>query len=462
MEAVSNAVMGILNPLMDLGNSIDFSSTHVTGPLTAEFDKNNPLVPLLGSETLAKYMLGMFIVYPFAILLQKLPSAVIKHFFSLVGGVFLMQWVYGPSWIHSFITSAVTYLLCIIAPRKHLPMVVFVWVMGYMVAAHIFQMVVTKDIAYESKPFDFTGTQMVLTMKLTSFAYNLYDGTYDKERVAKIYDKGTEEDKKYSSRREFMVTSLPNPLEFFGYIYCFTCILAGPAFEYRNYIKAIDGTAFENKWKHRTPSSIPTALFCLLQGVGCLVLHMLLTGMLGDLGIPKFLLTNCYNDTFIKSHDMLYKFIYLYFALFASRMKFYFAWKVAEGSCVMGGFGFQGFTEKGAIGWSGVQNVDMLGFEMSTNVQELSRAWNKRTQGWLERYTYLRSPKKSAIYITYLVSSVWHGLYPGFFIFFLTVPFCQFTIQSGFREYFNPLFINMSKYNPRDGWKEYPKVSDIT
>lgn len=31
--------------------------------------------------------------------------------------------------------------------------------------------------------FDFTGTQMVLTMKLTSFAYNLYDGTADKDNV---------------------------------------------------------------------------------------------------------------------------------------------------------------------------------------------------------------------------------------------------------------------------------------
>jgi hypothetical protein len=33
--------------------------------------------------------------------------------------------------------------------------------------------------------FDFTRTQMVLTMKLTSFAYDLYDGSYPEEQAIK-------------------------------------------------------------------------------------------------------------------------------------------------------------------------------------------------------------------------------------------------------------------------------------
>jgi hypothetical protein len=32
------------------------------------------------------------------------------------------------------------------------------------------------------------GTQMVLTMKLTSFAYNLYDGTADKKKVFAVHE----------------------------------------------------------------------------------------------------------------------------------------------------------------------------------------------------------------------------------------------------------------------------------
>jgi len=49
------------------------------------------------------------------------------------------------------------------------------FVMGYMVACHVYRMYVS----YMSGIFDFTGTQMVLTMKLTSFAYNMFDGHYD-------------------------------------------------------------------------------------------------------------------------------------------------------------------------------------------------------------------------------------------------------------------------------------------
>ena len=42
-----------------------------------------------------------------------------------------------------------------------------------------------------------------------------------------------------------------------------------------------------------------------------------------------------------------------------------------------------------------------------------------RVQAWLERYTYSRTGQN--LLILYFVSA-WHGLYPGFFIFFLSIP----------------------------------------
>ncbi|KAK0358522.1 Lysophospholipid acyltransferase 1, partial [Friedmanniomyces endolithicus] len=39
------------------------------------------------------------------------------------------------------------------------------------------------QMKYMNEEFDFLRTQMVITMKLTSFAYNLYDGTYDYKKV---------------------------------------------------------------------------------------------------------------------------------------------------------------------------------------------------------------------------------------------------------------------------------------
>ena len=75
----------------------------------------------------------------------------------------------------------------------------------------------------------------------------------------------------------------------------------------------------------------------------------------------------------------LERWLYTWVALFFCRMKYYFAWKVAEGSCVLAGFGFEGYGDDGQTvsGWNGVSNMDIVGFETATNTAEASKAWNK-------------------------------------------------------------------------------------
>ena len=116
--------------------------------------------------------------------MQYLPNESTKHLYSGLVGIFLLQWVFGAEWIHSVVSSVVTYLLCALLPRQHSHIVAFAWVMGYMTLCHVYRMYVS----YMSGEFDHTGTQMVLTMKLTSFAYNLYDGTADRNRVFASYE----------------------------------------------------------------------------------------------------------------------------------------------------------------------------------------------------------------------------------------------------------------------------------
>lgn len=107
---------------------------------------------------------------------------------------------------------------------------------------------------------------MVLTMKLTSFAYNIYDGMVDTENVFKKTHEPRDA-RTYASRRHFALTSLPNPLQFFGYVYCFTCILAGPAFEYKDYLESVEGTSFqvEDKLKGEKMVKKPANVLAALQ-----------------------------------------------------------------------------------------------------------------------------------------------------------------------------------------------------
>jgi lysophospholipid acyltransferase len=165
------------------------------------------------------------------------------------------------------------------------------------------------------------------------------------------------------------------------------------------------------------------------------------------------------NKAWIEAHpNHIERFFYTIVAAFTERTKFYFAWKLAESASVFAGFGFEGYEpETGkALGWNGVQNVDIFGVETACNVQNSTRCWNKRTQGWLERYTYSRT--NNSLVITYFVSALWHGLYPGFFFFFMFMPVLT-TIERGWRAHINPLFL--SGYDGRNYSTAPPGIRDV-
>lgn len=113
-----------------------------------------PVAESLGmSLCLLKYTLGLFLVYPFAAILLALPGKNLKHLFSFVVGLVLVQWIFGPDWIHTFASSLITYLICAIFPGKYSASAAFIFVMGYMTAAHIYRMYVS----YLTGEFDYTG-----------------------------------------------------------------------------------------------------------------------------------------------------------------------------------------------------------------------------------------------------------------------------------------------------------------
>jgi len=102
-------------------------------------------------------------------------------------------------------------------------------------------------------------------------------------------------------------------------------------------------------------------------------------------------------------------------------MKYYFAWKNAEGASNIWFAGFEGFDEDGnPKGWENSNNVDMFEFETASNVKTLSTVWNKKTANWLGRYVYMRTG--GSLVATYGLSALWHGFYPGYYMFFLTIP----------------------------------------
>jgi lysophospholipid acyltransferase len=161
------------------------------------------------------------------LLLRMINNVQLKHLFSCIGGIFLLQWIFEVTWIHPLISTLLTYFICRFGPKKYNHIIVFVFLIVYVVACHTYYMYT----GYMSNAFQFTGTQMVLTMKLSGFAYNLYDGRNLAKSKAENRPKGKNDD--VFSKYAIYENEYPSLLEYLGYALCFTTILAGPSFEYR-------------------------------------------------------------------------------------------------------------------------------------------------------------------------------------------------------------------------------------
>jgi len=381
-------------------------------------------------ETLS-YLLGMLLCYPLGLIMLMLPSGKVKHAFSFILGVFLLQFTIGKQWVHHLLTSLVVYVMLLLLPPKVSKTAVPVFTMLYMTLGHLHR----QYINYLGWDLDFTGTQMVLTMKLYSLAYNIYDG----HLIA-----AGKQDRAAKKCADLSLTAVPGIIEYLGYAFNFSTILAGPAFEYKIYADACDGINLIGGTKK--PSNIWPTLKPFLTSIVCLGMFSVGNGMypLLDPDDPQGNSPVVITDEFL-AKPWLHRYLYTWVALFFIRQKYYFAWKNAEGACNIWYGGFEGYDEKGQEkGWENSNNVDAIAFETAQNVKTLSGAWNKKTANWLGRYVYIRTG--GSLFATYSLSAFWHGFYPGYYLFFLTVPFMTVCERMG-RKKLTPRFSTGKKWD---------------
>jgi hypothetical protein len=362
-------------------------------------------------ETLS-YTLGMFLCYPLGMIMACLPYGKVRHFFSFILGAFLLQFTLGKQWMHHVVAVVISYVIMLILPAKWAKTAVPTFIMMYCTAGHLHR----QFVNYLGWDLDFTGSHMVLAMKLYSLAYNVYDGDLIKN------GKETRATKKCA---HLAVDGVPGFIEFLGYTFNFSTILAGPSFEYKIYADACEGKNLydkDGKPKGKIPSQVMPTLKPFLLSLVCMGAFVVGNGKfpLLDPTDPQNFTPVVITAEFLKK-PWVSRFAYSWVALFFIRMKYYFAWKNAEGACNIWYAGFEGFDEDGnPKGWENSNNVDMFEFETASNVKTLSAAWNKKTANWLGRYVYMRTG--GSLVATYGLSAFWHGFYPGYYMFFLTVP----------------------------------------
>jgi len=250
-------------------------------------------------------LLGCLLTFPIGHLYLKLNlSDNYKHFYNIFFGMGLGYILMGASGVlHTLISSVVTYMICFHFPSKLAVKLVWIWSLSYMLLAHIIRTINVSNGHF----LDYCVIQMMVTTRLTAFASNLYYKNVDQNEYWKKYQFQT----------------LPNILEFLGYIYFYPTYLVGPFIEfvdYNNYIKSRPKPIYKSALYTRI-----TQCIMLLVGLFYLKTYYPVENILKD---------GFWNLSFGK------RFVYLYLASLGYRLSYQFIW-----TCIHTNMIFIGFAE---------------------------------------------------------------------------------------------------------------------
>ncbi|XP_027027967.2 lysophospholipid acyltransferase 2 isoform X2 [Tachysurus fulvidraco] len=125
------------------------------------------------------------------------------------------------------------------------------------------------------------------------------------------------------------------------------------------------------------------------------------------------------DDPYVASQPFYLRILYIYLSMLSLRPKYYFVWTLADAINNAAGFGFNGYHKDGTPRWDLISNLRILDIELATSFKTFLDNWNIQTALWLKRVCYERCPYHPTA-ATFLLSAIWHGVYPGYYFTFVT------------------------------------------
>lgn len=149
--------------------------------------------------------------------------------------------------------------------------------------------------------------------------------------------------------------------------------------------------------------------------------------------------------SFAGDHGWLARAGYSWVSVRAFGYRFLFAWLLAEAACIAAGVAFSGYTNLGRkrvldepidgeyeirvrAQYGKAENIHILGVELATDLPSVFRHWNISVHHWIRSHVFgpvlARTGSKTGAQVAaYLTLAYWHGLRPGYYLYFLSVPF---------------------------------------
>ncbi|XP_010494450.1 PREDICTED: lysophospholipid acyltransferase 1-like isoform X2 [Camelina sativa] len=339
------------------------------------------------SVAVLRFLLCFVAMIPVSFAWRIVPSGIGKHLYAAASGALLSYLSFGfSSNLHFLVPMTIGYAsMAVYRPN------------------HVFYM---SGDAWKEGGIDSTGALMVLTLKVISCAMNYNDGMLKEEGLREAQKKNR-------------LVQMPSLIEYFGYCLCCGSHFAGPVYETKDYLEWTEGKGiWDTSNKRKQPSPFEATVRAIFQAAICMALYLYL--------VPQYPLTR-FTEPVYQEWGFLRKFSYQYMAGFTARWKYYFIWSISEASIIISGLGFSGWTNDASPKpkWDRAKNVDILGVELAKSAVQIPLVWNIQVSTWLRHYVYERlvqNGKKAGFFqllATQTVSAVWHGLYPGYMMFFV-------------------------------------------
>jgi lysophospholipid acyltransferase len=217
-----------------------------------------------------------------------------------------------------------------------------------------------------------------------------------------------------------LIKEKPTLLETFSFIFYFPSALIGPSFEFRDFIKFI---RLEDEYKHIPWKKANRA------ALKDFVLALLLVFTKVQLS-PNFSTLYCGTEEFIQ-HNIFYKYFYMVFAMVVMRSTYYAGWKISQAGMNFCGLSYNKKKSADEEHHDSFDKVDICNLEvieLDINPRIRIQYWNRTVHLWLKYYLFLRllnidrkpfkNNKALASLLTFLISAIWHGFYPVYYVFF--------------------------------------------
>lgn len=200
-------------------------------------------------------------------------------------------------------------------------------------------------------------------------------------------------------------------IDYLCYCLFFPAVLSGPVCDYQYFNEFIVGhhlKIFKHNSHHFKYSLLMICCMKIIVGLFFLII-----------GIQLYNYSNYYLLTSSISMNIWFPFK-LIIAAFVARTRYYFAYLLSDSSCNNCGFGLNYHDQNGS--WDALIGVNIIKIETATSLKVLLDNYNLSTTKWLKRTVYSQS-KFQPVIMTYLVSSLWHGFYFGYYATFLSTAF---------------------------------------